>query len=68
MVHSTKAKGGQEIPVPKVTLVPTYNTDYLPTFREQNTYIRGRGARASPADTPHACAGQEPVQPGSAAS
>ncbi|EIE24666.1 hypothetical protein COCSUDRAFT_41002 [Coccomyxa subellipsoidea C-169] len=43
MVSSAKAKGGKEIPVPKVTLVPTYNIDYLPTFREQNTYIRGRG-------------------------
>ncbi len=43
MVSSAKAKGGKEIPVPKVTAVPTYNTDYLPTFREQSTYIRGRG-------------------------
>ena len=43
MVESAKAKGGKEIPVPKVTRVPTYNTDYLPTFREPNTYIRGRG-------------------------
>ena len=43
MVESAKAKGGKEIPVPKVTHVPTYNTDYLPTFREPNTYIRGRG-------------------------
>ena len=39
-----KPKGGKEIPVPKVTRVPSYNTDYLPTFREPNTYIRGRGA------------------------
>ncbi|CAL8467691.1 g7229 [Coccomyxa elongata] len=43
MVSSAKAKGGKEIPVPKVTAVPTYNIDYLPTFREQSTYIRGRG-------------------------
>ena len=43
MVESAKAKGGKEIPVPKVTRVPSYNTDYLPTFREPNTYIRGRG-------------------------
>ena len=49
MVQSAKAKGGQEIPVPRVSLVPTYKLDYLPTFREQNTYIRGRGARACPA-------------------
>lgn len=58
MVHSTKAKGGQEIPVPKVTLVPTYNIDYLPTFREQSTYIRGRGARNCHG-TVHHYAGQE---------
>jgi hypothetical protein len=43
MVSSAKAKGGKEIPVPKVSVVPTYNIDYLPTFREQSTYIRGRG-------------------------
>lgn len=43
MVSSAKAKGGKEIPVPKVTAVPTYNIDYLPIFREQSTYIRGRG-------------------------
>lgn len=43
MVESAKAEGGKEIPVPKVTRVPSYNTDYLPTFREPNTYIRGRG-------------------------
>ncbi len=49
MVQSAKAKGGQEIPVPRVSFVPSYNTDYLPTFREQNTYTRGRGARM------HAC-------------
>ena len=33
--------------MPKVTRVPSYNTDYLPTFREPNTYIRGRGAPRS---------------------
>jgi len=48
MVASAKAKGGKEIPVPKVTEVPTYNTDYLPTFREKNTYIRGRGEVPKP--------------------
>ena len=51
-----RPKGGNEIPVPKVTRVPSYNTDYLPTFREPNTYIRGRGApewaRLSPSASP----------------
>lgn len=47
MISSAKAKGGKEIPVPKVTSVPSYNTDYLPNFREQNTYIRGRGTTPS---------------------
>ncbi|KAK9817316.1 hypothetical protein WJX72_012553 [[Myrmecia] bisecta] len=43
MVQSTQAKGGREIPTPEVRHVPTYNRDYLPLFREKNTYIRGRG-------------------------
>lgn len=34
---------GKEIPIPGVTIVPTYAIDYLPTFRERNTYIRGKG-------------------------
>ena len=44
MVQSAKAKGGKEIPIPTVEFVPTYKRDYLPTFTEQSTYIRGRGA------------------------
>lgn len=36
-------KGSKEIPIPGVSRVPTYDVDYLPTFRERNTYIRGKG-------------------------
>ena len=43
MVQSKKARGGQEIPVPKVRRVETYTRDYLPIFQEHNTYLRGRG-------------------------
>ena len=43
MVQCSKAKGGREIPIPQVKDVPTYCLEYLPTFREPPTYIRGRG-------------------------
>lgn len=43
MIKQENAKGGKEIPIPGVTKVPTYQLDYLPTFRERNTYLRGRG-------------------------
>jgi enhancer of polycomb-like protein len=43
MVQQQSAKGGKEIPIPGVVKVPTYEIDYLPTFRERNTYLRGRG-------------------------
>ena len=43
MIQSKKARGGQEIPVPKVRRVETYTRDYLPIFQEHNTYLRGRG-------------------------
>ncbi|KAK9822015.1 hypothetical protein WJX74_000785 [Apatococcus lobatus] len=45
MIQSKKARGGQEIPVPKVRRVETYTRDYLPIFQEHNTYLRGRGGR-----------------------
>lgn len=38
-----QAKGGKEIPIPITLKVETYDVDYLPTFQERNTYIRGRG-------------------------
>lgn len=37
-------KGGKEIPIPGINLVSSYELDYLPTWRERNTYIRGKGA------------------------
>ena len=46
-VEAKKPKKGSEIPIPTVRVVPTYDRDYLPLFREQNTYIRGRGKRAA---------------------
>lgn len=36
-------KGVKEIPIPGVTKVPSYETDYLPCFLERNTYIREKG-------------------------
>jgi enhancer of polycomb-like protein len=36
-------KGIKEIPIPGVTRIPTYALEYLPTFRDRNTYLRGRG-------------------------
>lgn len=41
--HKEKTGGVKEIPIPGVTRVPTYDIDYLPAFRERNTYVRGRG-------------------------
>lgn len=43
MIKQENARGGKEIPIPGVTKVATYDLDYLPTFRERNTYLRGRG-------------------------
>lgn len=31
------------IPIPGVIPVSTYDLEYLPVFKERNTYIRGRG-------------------------
>ncbi|KAK9867296.1 hypothetical protein WJX84_005761 [Apatococcus fuscideae] len=45
MVQSKKARGGHEIPVPKVRMVESYSRDYLPIFQESSTYLRGRGGR-----------------------
>ena len=47
MVQSKKARGGQEIPVPKVRQVQSYARDYLPVFQEPHTYLRGRGQSPS---------------------
>eukprot|EP00887_Chlorella_sp_A99_P003834 scaffold11.g3834.t1 len=35
--------GAKEIPIPGVSRIPTYALDYLPTFRDRNTYLRGKG-------------------------
>ena len=43
MVQSEKAKGGKEIPTPEVREVDSWKRDYLPTFKERSTYVRGRG-------------------------
>ncbi|KDD76451.1 hypothetical protein H632_c221p0 [Helicosporidium sp. ATCC 50920] len=43
MIPQQSAKGGTEIPIPGVTRVPSYETDYLPSWRERNTYIREHG-------------------------
>ena len=50
-VEAKKPKKGSEIPIPTVRVVPTYDRDYLPLFKEQNTYIRGRGNSALHAST-----------------
>ena len=41
--EAKKPKKGSEIPIPMVRTLPAYERDYLPVFREQPTYIRGRG-------------------------
>jgi len=38
-----QAKGGREIPTPITLTVDSYVLDYLPSFHENNTYIRGKG-------------------------
>lgn len=43
--NGAKGNGVKDIPTPEVLLVPTYKTDYLPTFREKGIYTR--------AGTPH---------------
>lgn len=48
MINQADGKGGKEIPIPGVVRVPTYQQDYLPCWRDQNTYIKdagGAGAR-----------------------
>lgn len=38
----------KDIPTPEVLLVPSYKTDYLPTFREKGIYTRaGKSAGLS---------------------
>lgn len=45
----TEKKGNNEsqkakvIPIPGVVPISTYDLEYLPVFKERNTYIRGRG-------------------------
>lgn len=41
--EAKKPKKGTDIPIPMVRTLPSYGRDYLPVFREQTTYIRGRG-------------------------
>jgi enhancer of polycomb-like protein len=46
MVKRKQAEGkaeGKEIPIPGIYRIATYEVEYLPTFRERNTYLRGRG-------------------------
>ena len=38
-----RAKKKSDIPIPMVRDLPGYERDYLPVFRENTTYIRGRG-------------------------
>jgi hypothetical protein len=38
-----RAKKQSDIPIPMVRDLPSYERDYLPVFRENTTYIRGRG-------------------------
>ena len=39
-------KGAKEIPIPGVVRIVTYRQDYVPTWRERNTYIRPKGGVA----------------------
>ena len=41
--EAKKPKKGTDIPIPMVRTLPSYDRDYLPVFREQTTYIRGKG-------------------------
>lgn len=43
MIKQENAKGGKEIPIPGIVRIPSYRTDYLPAWRDRNTYIRGKG-------------------------
>ncbi|KFM29105.1 Enhancer of polycomb-like protein 2 [Auxenochlorella protothecoides] len=43
MISQADGKGGKEIPIPGVKTIPSYERDYLPTWKDQNTYIRDRG-------------------------
>ena len=40
--NGAKSQAVKDIPTPEVLLVPTYKTDYLPTFREKTIYTRAR--------------------------
>ena len=42
-IQHARPTGSKEIPIPGITKVPTYDLDYLPAFRERNTYLRGKG-------------------------
>ena len=43
MVSSKQAKGGKEIPIPDVRVIPSYGIEYLPVHKEPRVYIRGKG-------------------------
>lgn len=43
MISQADGKGGKEIPIPGVKTIPSYERDYLPSWKDQNTYIRDRG-------------------------
>lgn len=41
--EAASSKKKSDIPIPMVSNVESYEREYLPTFQQQNTYIRGRG-------------------------
>ncbi|GAQ90948.1 Polycomb enhancer protein [Klebsormidium nitens] len=46
VLKTSNSKGVSEIPVPDVLTVPSYETDYTPTFKQPQSYIRSKPARS----------------------
>ncbi|KAH7684280.1 Enhancer of polycomb protein [Dioscorea alata] len=44
--QNNSKKNAQEIPTPQCSIVDTYERDYLQSFSQPASYLRGRGARA----------------------
>ncbi|KAJ0988158.1 hypothetical protein J5N97_006514 [Dioscorea zingiberensis] len=44
--QTNSKKNAQEIPTPQYSVVETYERDYLQSFSQTTSYLRGRGARA----------------------
>lgn len=42
VLKTSNSKGVSEIPVPDVLTVPSYETDYTPTFKQPQSYIRSK--------------------------